>query len=53
MVPLYFGLEELFPMGAEPLESACVVLLHESAVADDVGGEDGREAAFHCRFLPQ
>ena len=43
-------------MGSEPCECAGFVLTHEAAISGDVGGENGREPAFHplsaqC-FLP-
>ena len=44
-------LEQLPAVRSEPLKRAGFVLLHEAAVADDVGGENGGEPAFYGQSL--
>ena len=44
-------LDQLRAADFEPLEGPRLVQLHEAAVADDVGGEDGGELPFHERAL--
>ena len=38
--------DQFDPARLEPLEGSRLVLLHQAAVAGDVGGEDGGELAF-------
>ena len=42
-------LEQLLAAGFQALEGSRLVLLHQSRVADDVGGEDRRKFSFQCR----
>jgi hypothetical protein len=43
-------IDQLATMGSEPRDSANLVLTHEASVADDIGGEYGREPAFDPLF---
>ena len=45
-------LEQLLAVRPQAVERPRFVLLHEAAVADHVGGEDGREPAFHSQASP-
>ena len=45
-------LEQLLAVRAQPLERPGLILLHEPAVADHVGGEDRGEPAFHAIAPP-
>jgi hypothetical protein len=42
-----FWLEQLAEVGLEPAQRALLVDLHEMAVADDIGDQDGGKATFH------
>ena len=44
-------LDQFRPVDFEPLEGSRLVQLHQTAVAGDVGGEDGGELPFHERAL--
>ena len=43
-------IDQLLPVRLERSQSARLVPLHETAVANHVGSEDGRESAFHARY---
>ena len=40
-------------MGAQPRQRAGLVLAHQTAVAGDIGGENGRKPALHSLTLHQ
>ena len=42
-------LDQFDPARLEPLEGSRLIQLHQSAVAGQIGGEDGGELAFHER----
>src|SRR4030095_3149179 len=42
-----FRPEKLPAVSAQPFERGRLVLFHESAVADHIGGKDGGQSAFH------
>src|SRR5262249_15935070 len=45
-----FRFEEVLSVGPERLERSGLVLLHQAAVADHIGGEDSGKATFHGRL---
>src|SRR5205814_9410237 len=54
--PLVLGnlrIDQLAAMGAQPRQRAGLVLAHQTAVAGDIGGENGRQPALHSLTLHQ
>src|SRR5215510_9598099 len=47
-----FRLKQLLAVGAQPRERAGLVLLHEPAVTDHIGGQNCGEPALHAVALP-
>src|SRR5262249_36173890 len=47
-----FRLKQLLAVGAQPRERAGLVLLHEPAVTDHIGGQNRGEPALHAVALP-
>ena len=43
----YLRFNQFKPVGLQPLEGFRFILLDQPAVADDIGGEDGGQFAFH------
>lgn len=39
------GVNEFAPMGAKRVERAGFIRAHQAGIADDVGGDDGRQSA--------
>jgi hypothetical protein len=48
MLPLDLWFKEILPMCAQPMKGVCLILLHESAIADDVSSKNGRQAALNA-----
>jgi hypothetical protein len=46
----YFGIDKLFSARLERGQSAFLVFAHETAVAGNVGREDGGQPSFDPRF---
>jgi hypothetical protein len=46
-------LQHLFPSGLQNGHRADLIPLHEPAIADHIGGEDGGKATFHCGLVQQ
>ena len=49
MMRRYLRLDEFNAVSLQALEGLRFVLLHQSAVADDISGKNGGELAFHER----
>jgi hypothetical protein len=47
MVASDLGLEQFLAAGPETLESALLVLLHKSGIANDIGGKNSCELPVH------
>jgi hypothetical protein len=44
---LYLWLEQLLTVSPQALERICLIVLHEPAVTDYIGGQYGSKATFH------
>ena len=42
MLPFDLWFKEILPMRAQPMKGIRLILLHDSAIADDVGSKNGR-----------